>query len=102
MNQNKRKEAETLPGPDLLTFNSQIAARRYEYLKQNDILKQSFSERPKTMLQASFETGILRANICRYIAKLRRENKIHLVKVGLCPITKCRAGYYQMKGAGNV
>ena len=54
----------------------------------------SFSERPKTMLQVATETNILRANLCRYIAKWKKQNKIELVKFGICPITKHRAGFY--------
>lgn len=54
----------------------------------------SFSERPKTMLMVSVETGILRANLCRYLAKWKKQNKIELVKFGICPITKHRAGFY--------
>lgn len=54
----------------------------------------SFSERPKTMLQVAQETNILRASICRYIAKWKKQNKIELVKFGICPITKHRAGFY--------
>ena len=51
---------------------------------------------PKTMLQVSHETGILRANICRRIAELRELNKIEVVRKGLCPITNHRAGFYQI------
>ena len=49
---------------------------------------------PKTMLMVSIETGILRANICRYIAKLRKQNSIRIVQKSICPISKRRAGYY--------
>lgn len=54
----------------------------------------AFEPEPKTMLQVSFETGILRANICRYVAKWRRQRKIQVARFGLCPITKHRAGFY--------
>jgi len=49
---------------------------------------------PKTMLMVSIETGILRANICRYVAKWQKGNSIHLLKQGLCKVSKHRAGYY--------
>lgn len=49
---------------------------------------------PLTMLQASQLTGIERAAICRYIAILRKSDKVQVVRVGLCPITKHRAGFY--------
>lgn len=54
----------------------------------------AFQEKPKTMLMVSFETGILRANLCRYIAKWRKRDKIAVVKKGICPITKFPAGFY--------
>lgn len=54
----------------------------------------AFAAEPKTMLQVSFETGILRANICRYVAEWRQEGKIQVIRFGLCPITKHRAGFY--------
>ncbi len=49
---------------------------------------------PKTMLMVSVETGILRANICRYVAELRKENRICKVRKGICPISKHSAGFY--------
>lgn len=42
-----------------------------------------FAERPRTMLDVSIATGILRANICRYVAKWRKAGMIqvhHLAK----------------------
>lgn len=53
----------------------------------------AFSTQPKTMLMVSVETGVLRANICRYVADWREQNKIQEVIKGLCRITKHRAGY---------
>jgi hypothetical protein len=49
---------------------------------------------PKTMLMVSVETGILRANICRYVAKWEKENCIRIAGKGICPISKHRAGFY--------
>lgn len=54
----------------------------------------AFYKQPKTMLTVSIETGILRANICRYVAKWRKRNCIRVEKYGICPISKHRAGYY--------
>jgi hypothetical protein len=55
---------------------------------------QAFYCQPKTMLMVSIETGILRANICRYVAKWEKENRICIVRKGICPISKHRAGFY--------
>jgi hypothetical protein len=54
----------------------------------------AFKRKPSTMLMVSIETGVLRANICRYVAKWQKSNSIHLLKQGLCKVSKHRAGYY--------
>jgi hypothetical protein len=54
----------------------------------------AFKRKPSTMLMVSIETGILRANICRYVAEWQKNNSIHLLKQGLCNVSKHRAGYY--------
>ena len=54
----------------------------------------AFKRKPSTMLIVSIETGILRENICRYVAKWQKSNSIHLLKQGLCKVSKHRAGYY--------
>lgn len=50
-----------------------------------------FMERPKTMLEVSIETGILRANICRYVAGFRKAGLIQVHHHGIDAITKCLA-----------
>lgn len=69
-------------------------AKNTHFQAQMKRVFRAFAAEPKTMLQVSFETGILRANICRYVAKWRRQRKIQVVRFGLCPITKHRAGFY--------
>lgn len=54
----------------------------------------AFGKVPKTMLQVSIETGILRANICRYVATMRKRDAISIIYTGICPISKHRAGFY--------
>ncbi len=54
----------------------------------------AFGRKPSTMLMVSIETGVLRANICRYVAKWQKGNGIHLLNQGLCKVSKHRAGYY--------
>lgn len=72
-------------------FPPQVAARRSA--RQEKRVFAAFST-PKTMLQVSFETGIFRANICRFIAMWQRHGKIALHHFGLCPISKHHAGFY--------
>ena len=62
--------------------------------KQLKTVYNSFLESPKTMLQVAIETGILRANICRYVRTFRKLDKIAIVRIGYCPITKHKAGFY--------
>jgi len=54
----------------------------------------AFYRQPKTMLMVSIETSILRANICRYVAKWRKQNRIKTIRKGICSISKHRAGFY--------
>jgi NCAIR mutase (PurE)-related protein len=54
----------------------------------------AFYRQPKTMLMVSVETDILRANICRYVAKWKKESRICIVRKGICPITKCGGVQY--------
>jgi hypothetical protein len=54
----------------------------------------AFYRQPKTMLMVSIETGIYRANICRYVAKMNKQSSIRIERKSICPISKHRAGFY--------
>jgi len=58
------------------------------FIRQMQKVFMAFHKQPKTMLMVSIETGILRANICRYVAKWKKENRICMVRKGICPISK--------------
>lgn len=58
----------------------------------------AFEHKPKTMMQVSLETGIERANVCRYMAYLKKHHMVELSHVGKCPITGFKAGFYKMGG----
>ena len=64
------------------------------FYTQKQRVYKAFLRQPKTMLQVATETGIERANICRYVAALKQEGNICLMYKSICPISKCRAGYY--------
>lgn len=66
--------------------------------KQRKTALNAFSERPKTMLETAQETGIYRANLCRYISEWQKQNRIFLIHFGICPISKHRAGFYYTNG----
>lgn len=65
-----------------------------EFQTQYQIVYQSFKEHPKTMLDVSLETGILRANICRYVADMEEKGLIQLLYKSEDEHTKTKAGYY--------
>ena len=60
---------------------------------QFEIVYKAFYNQPKSMKMVEVDTGIDRANICRYVKTLRKSDKIAIVKTKLCSITKHRAGY---------
>jgi len=76
--------------------NSPIHKRQGKYNKFIAQMKIIFSafETEKTMLQVSVETGILRANICRYVATFRKQDRIQELKKDYCPISGHKAGFY--------
>ena len=68
-----------------------------KFQTQRTIVFKSFSIQPKTMKMVSVETGIDRANICRFISKWTDENRIEIVRKGFCKISNARAGFYSTK-----
>ncbi|MCK0130398.1 hypothetical protein MWU59_02690 [Flavobacteriaceae bacterium F08102] len=73
------------------SFGEERKGKKFE--DQMKIVFKAFYDRPKTMLMVSVETGILRANICRYVAKWRKANKIDKVKTDRCIITNHEANF---------
>ena len=65
-----------------------------DFYTQYQIVYHSFKERPKTMLDVFLETGILRANICRYVADMADKGLIQLLYKREDEHTKFTAGYY--------
>lgn len=79
------------------TSKSEPIRQNYKNKHTKDQFKNTFDcffNGALTMKQVSVILEIDRANICRYCAKLRKSNRIGLVKMGYCPITKHRAGFY--------
>ncbi len=65
---------------------------KYFQLQEAKAFK-AFAKWPKTMLMVAKETGIERANICRYVSHWRKRGLVSVDHYGLCRITKHRAGY---------
>ena len=72
-----------------------------EFLPQEKRAFLAFSRQPKTMLMVANEKDIYRANLCCYIARWRKNDKVHLIRFGICPISKHRAGFYSTKNPTN-
>ncbi|WHF51853.1 hypothetical protein QGN23_00910 [Chryseobacterium gotjawalense] len=81
---------------DSITAPQKRQVQDKQFKAQMKRVFKSFSEKPKTMLMVSIETKVLRANICRYVAQWQRENSIAIVRMGFCPISKHRAGFYSV------
>jgi hypothetical protein len=70
-----------------------LVKSKYRHTQEKRIISALYRQ-PKTMLMVAHETGIERANICRIIARLKKSKRVHLVKFGLCNVSKHKAGYY--------
>lgn len=75
------------------TSKMKIAMDKQTFENQLKRTFEAFKEKPKTMLQVSNETGIMRASICRYVAHLKKRKKIVTVKKGTCPLSKHKAQF---------
>jgi hypothetical protein len=85
-------ESNQLNSPKVFSHKGQGKSTHFQ--AQMERVFAALYRQPKTMLMVSIETGILRANICRYVAEWEKENRICIVRKGICPISKHRAGFY--------
>lgn len=95
--QKKRGNDMRTPSENLCLVSPKTANQRYEKITIDDQLKltkKEFSNGVFTMKMVAVKLGFDRANICRYVATLRKSNSIYFVKSGICEITKHRAGFY--------
>lgn len=83
----KKTDTTTAPTFDTQHKDSDISLIQKRKHQEKTVFL-SFHEKPKTMLMVAIETGIERANICRYVAHLKKAEKIEVVRKGICPITK--------------
>ena len=63
---------------------------------QRKKLLQAMEQGPATTLMLFEKTGILRANICRYIASLEKAGIVVAIKRAPCHLTKRKAKFYQL------
>ena len=69
----------------LLTGNK---SKDKHYQTQMQVVFDALLKQPKTMLMVEVETGIMRSNITRYVAKWKKQDCIKIVRFGICPISK--------------
>lgn len=72
----------------LNAFNGGKQGKDKHFKAQMKRVYKAFSETPKTMLQVSNETNVRRANICRYVGKWKKADKIGVAFLGVCPVSK--------------
>ena len=53
-----------------------------------------FAKQPKSMLMVEVETNIMRSNICWYVNKWEKQNRIMKIKKGICKVSKRSVGFY--------
>jgi len=70
------------------------------FANQYTTVKKAFAKSPATMLMIAHQTGIERANICRYVATMKRRGEITLHGFGLCHISGFKAGFYSTSKRG--
>jgi len=93
----KRGNEMRTPSENLCPVSPKTANQRYTKTAIDDqykLTKIEFSNGVFTMKMVAVKLGFDRANICRYVATLRKSNSIYFVKWGICEITKHRAGFY--------
>ena len=72
---------------------AKVFSDKDSYKSQYDKVLEAFST-PKTMLMVARETGIERANICRYVQRAVEIGVLFFVSYSLCAITLHKAGFY--------
>jgi hypothetical protein len=93
----KGSNAKRTPSQNRITGKSSTKQRykNQSWEQQFKRLDLEFDKGYFTMKTISIKTGIDRANICRYIQKRRKQNKIYLVQYAKCPITGSNGvGFY--------
>jgi DNA-binding transcriptional regulator LsrR (DeoR family) len=82
------------------TLNTPKKSKRKRHNKskvfqtQFKVTFEGFFKQPQTMKELSVETGIDRANICRYCQVLRKAGKISIYKKKYCSVTNHWANAY--------
>lgn len=89
---NKGSNAKRTPSNRITTHQ---IYKKQSWEHQHRKLDTEFNKGVFTMKTVSVQLEIDRSNICRYCAKRRKQNRIYLVKFGICPVTNSGGvGFY--------
>lgn len=84
-----------------LVNSERVSARKdNNFAFQRQTIFRFFSQHTTTMYAAEKETGVSRANICRYIAEMEEKGQIGRLYQGLCPVSGFRAWFFYSKKGG--
>lgn len=67
---------------------------------QRQAVYRFFASNCTTMFDAEKQTGICRPNICRHVRSLEDDGLIERIGRSDCPVSGCRAWYFQAKKGG--
>ena len=98
----KRKGSRNHPTPTDLTGNPARCEDTKRKPTQIEVLKEYFRLNVGTRKMASEATGIYRANICRYVAEMKQETCIRIVKKDYCKVTRSKAEYLTFQKPNHI
>lgn len=75
-------------------FGRRYKAQDKHFRTQKEIILNSISSEPKTMLMIFIDTGITRGNVSWLLDELQDEGRVKLAYKTFCKATGHRAGYY--------
>jgi len=87
MNAKSKPDATAVTVPNAPGNSNERSDKDKNFARQFKIVFDAFGEYPKTMAQVAVETNVMRSNITRYVAVMKRQKTIRLIAKGRCPIT---------------
>ena len=78
---------------NVITKEQPTKAQLSRWRNQEKIVFAAFFNEPSTMFMVEKKTGIMRPNICRFVATWKKKNCIHIVRTAKDPHTKCNAQF---------
>lgn len=86
-NTSKKIKAMSTENTQSLDFNGLEQGKDKQFKAQLVKVYNVFKEKPMTMLEADFVSGVMRSNICWYIDELIEQGRIAMIRKRKCTIT---------------